>query len=117
MQSDAFDFIALAIGIVVTSQPVTLGPFSTQRLSKPCELYNLVAVAVTSVFSDVMYIVAFKTLAHESWYQPDTSDESHVSPASCDPALKVSCALMQALCGKLCMQWHFQICSLYHWQQ
>ena len=98
MQSDAFDFIALAIGIVATLQPAALVLFSTQRLPQPCQLYNLVAVAFTAIFITVMYIATFKTLVHESWYQADYSDESHVSSrvshVPCYPLCHVSHVLV-----------------------
>ena len=71
--------MALAIGVVATFQPAAVVLFTTQRLPRPCQLYNLVSVAVTALFSAVMYLIAFKILAHQSWYQPETADEPYVS--------------------------------------
>lgn len=68
MQSDAFDFIALAIGIVAALRPAATALFPQRRLPRLCHFYAYFSTAAAGVWWAVMYVGVLELLHHQPWY-------------------------------------------------
>lgn len=82
MQSDAFDFIALAIGIIATFRPAASVLFPNRRLPRLRDWYSWFAVAFTAVVISIMYAAAFNLLDRQPWYTGGNGEEAEVRSQS-----------------------------------
>ena len=78
LQSDAFDFIALTIGIIATLRPAGSVLFPNRRLPRLCHRYCWLAVALTAAVIVMMYAAAFNLLDRQLWYTGGNGDEAEV---------------------------------------
>ena len=78
MQSDAFDFIALAVGIVATLRPAATELFPVRRLPTLCSAYNCFALMLTVLLISVSYAGVFGALNHQSWYSGGNGGDAQV---------------------------------------
>lgn len=78
MQSDAFDFIALVVGIVATFRPAATELFPVRRLPRLCSAYNCYALMLTVLVICVSYVGVFSTLKHQPWYTGGNGDDAQV---------------------------------------
>jgi hypothetical protein len=110
LQSDAFDFIALAIGIAATLRPAASVLYPTRRLPRICGMYNWLALMFSALVIGVMHVAIFSLLDHQSWYTGGNGDDAQVMP--CLVLLTMQC--IQALpghavvchAGKRCEVWN-----------
>ena len=79
LQSDAFDFIALAIGVVATLRPAASVMLPHCRLPRLCHLYAYLGVVLAAVFWAAMYIGVLEELNHQAWYTGGTGTEDQVT--------------------------------------
>ncbi|DBA99058.1 TPA: hypothetical protein ACH3X1_014197 [Trebouxia sp. C0004] len=75
-QSDAFDFIALAIGIAATLRPAASVLYPTRRLPRICGTYSWFALMFSALLITVMYVAIFQLLDHQSWYTGGNGDDA-----------------------------------------
>ncbi|DBB14077.1 TPA: hypothetical protein ACH3X3_001037 [Trebouxia sp. C0006] len=75
-QSDAFDFIALAIGIAATLRPAASVLYPTRHLPSICGTYNWFALLFSALVIGVMYVAIFPLLEHQSWYTGGNGDDA-----------------------------------------
>ena len=96
MQSDAFDFIALAIGVVATLRPSAALLFPQRRLPRLCHVYAYFAVLLAAAFWSAMYSGVLELLEHQSWFSKGNGSEEQVSKH----AAVLRCAVL--CCAVLC---------------
>ncbi|KAL3147625.1 hypothetical protein ABBQ38_014675 [Trebouxia sp. C0009 RCD-2024] len=74
-QSDAFDFIALAIGAVAALRPSAALLFPHRRLPTLCHFYAYFSVLLAASFWCVMYTGVLVLLEQQSWYPGGNGSE------------------------------------------
>ncbi|KAA6428240.1 MAG: hypothetical protein FRX49_01836 [Trebouxia sp. A1-2] len=67
-QSDAFDFIALAVGIAAIFRPAASVLYPTRRLPRICGAYNWFALMFSALMTGVMYVAILSLLDQQAWY-------------------------------------------------
>lgn len=82
MQSDAFDFIALAIGAVAALRPSAALLFPHRRLPTLCHFYAYFSVLLAASFWCVMYTGVLVLLEQQSWYPGGNGSEEQVRDTS-----------------------------------
>ena len=78
MQSDAFDFIALGIGVAATLRPAASLLFPQRRLPRLCHFYAYFAVVMAAAFWSIMYVGVLEVLKAQPWYTGGTGTDSQV---------------------------------------
>lgn len=111
VQSDAFDMIALAVGIIATLRPAASVLFPTRRLPRLSQLYSWSSVIWTAVFIAVMYIVVFQLLDSQSWYTGGNGDDAQVIHVPVLTSAGMCCTVL--FYAVLCFIAHFQASSVY----
>ncbi|KAL3162329.1 hypothetical protein ABBQ32_010013 [Trebouxia sp. C0010 RCD-2024] len=81
-QSDAFDFIALAIGVVAALRPSAALLFPHRRLPGLCHFYAYFSVLLAAFVWCVMYAGVLLLLEQQSWYPGGNGSEEHVRDTS-----------------------------------
>ena len=79
LQSDAFDFIALGIGIAATLRPSAALLFPCHRLPSLRQFYVYFAAISAGVYWSIMYIGVLELLNRQSWYTGGNGSEEQVS--------------------------------------
>ena len=85
MQSDAFDFIALGIGVVATLRPSADLLFPHRRLPRLNQFYAYFAVVLAAVVWSAMCSGVLRLLELQSWYTGGngTSEQVTLTVLSC----------------------------------
>lgn len=104
LQSDAFDFIALAIGIAATIRPAASVLYPTRRLPRICGAYNWFALMFSALVIGVMYIAIFSLLDHQSWYTGGNGDDAQVMPCLVTLAMQCVSGFARSCCCVSCWE-------------
>ncbi|DBA65621.1 TPA: hypothetical protein ACH3X2_002681 [Trebouxia sp. C0005] len=79
-QSDAFDFIALAVGIAAIFRPAASVLYPTRRLPRICGAYNWFALMFSALMIGVMYVAILSLLDQQAWYSGGNGKDAQVMP-------------------------------------